>query len=58
MGINEDWAKVDEVCRRYMAERGMTSTDELTVDDVRAIYAEAGVPLAIPYEIREEINHD
>lgn len=47
-----DWAKVDEAAQWYMFRHNMTSTDELTEEDVDAIYREANVarvePMAVP----------
>lgn len=40
-----DWAKVDEAMYWYLYTHNLSSTDELTKDDVQKIYQSAGVQL-------------
>lgn len=43
--VEPDWAKVDEAMYWYLYTHNLSSTDELTEDDVQKIYQSAGVQL-------------
>ncbi len=42
---DSDWEKCDEAAQWLMYQKGYVSTDEITEADLKAIYADAGVPM-------------
>lgn len=53
-----EYARVEEAAAWYMYRKNMSSTDELTDDEVKKIYAEAKVPMVdiadVPIEYQAE----
>lgn len=61
--INHDYTQpeynnIDEAARWYMYRRNMSSTDELTDEDVEKIYASARIPMVEPAKVPPKYQAD